>query len=241
MGSPIGAGHLLEVFVNGTAGSSGPNFTITDGSGGGNTWHYVPVGNGIELYYCYNCAGGSYGVTATDNNSGSPINYNFDLLEWSGVLATSNPLDQYIGAISVVGSGSISAGSVTTTANGELISVHCYTTGSGAPTVGTGMTSAATYNGVSLDEYQVQTTAGAINANANFPGFGYQTLIVATYFAASGGGGGKSDVIPMIGGGRRPSNSTYIKMREDERGARETLRRQRDRWRGGPSPNFAAR
>lgn len=39
-------------------------------------------------------------------------------------------------------------------------------------------------------------------------------VLAATAIRAAVVGGAKSDIVPMIGGGRRPSNSTYLKLRE---------------------------
>lgn len=195
--NPIGAGHLLEIIVQGSGTGTPPNFTVTDSSGSGQIWHFA-VGTsatgtfpGAEKYYCYSCASGSYSITVTNNSSGSPVNFECDALEWSGILATSNPLDQ-VDHFESAGSGTVSGNPVTTTANGELISATVFSTAdtSGFPQVGTGFTSA--YLGSEfrqLEEYMIQATAGSVTASGVIQ-FSYYAVVTTTYFAAGGGGGG---------------------------------------------------
>jgi len=164
LGSAIGAGHLLEVCLSNANGGpltltwSGDSGTFTSDitnyqySNGGNTFMF-------SCYHVLSTGGGGTTISCTD--SGSSLFFPaITVDEWS---FTGGPItvDQ-TDAGNKATSGAPASNSVTTTANGDLIVGYAsYNGGVGA---GSGFTAGGNSVFPSLQEYQVQTTAGAITA-----------------------------------------------------------------------------
>ncbi len=115
------AGNFIAVVVRG--GASGETFAVSDSNG--NTYRQavqlnvtvdVPSGDTLAIFYAENIRAGANSITVTDGNSASTLRV--AILEYSGV-ATSNSLDGGSAAQGV--SASPSSGSVSTTANGDLL------------------------------------------------------------------------------------------------------------------------
>jgi hypothetical protein len=166
------AGNWLAVAIR--AGRPGQVFTVTDTRG--NTYRralqYDETLDAVTLglYYAENIASGPNTVTVTDTLTGGTLR--FAIFEYSGV-ATSNSLDGTV-VISEGLSGSVSSGSVTTTANGDLILGVMSTADEATYTAGSGFTlqervpAAPGAKLAVLD--RLQATAGPIAATATISG-----------------------------------------------------------------------
>lgn len=166
----VTTGDLLVACIGGDA--TGGNYpppaptTVSDNVNGAwsNAAPWSSVNNSgatdeIGIWYHANSASGN--VTLTASWSSAIINFpGIAITAFKGA-ATSNLLDQS----AAVASGSTanpSGNSITTTSNGELI-YSCAVTASSAATAGSGFTGLDTgTNSGMFDEYEIQTTAGAI-------------------------------------------------------------------------------
>src|SRR5882757_5125915 len=190
------AGNFL--IVSGTIARPAGTLSISDTAGN----NYIPVTTPVTdtkqdttsyLWYVPSCKGGVNTVTLTPAVPGA---LEIHVSEWSGV-STTYPLDTFASA---AGTGAnASSGSVTTTANGELI--YGYTFLINTATAGSGFAGMTLVNG-DLDEYQIQATAGSVAATytqqsgtwfarvATFrPSTITQGVISGTISPAIGGGG----------------------------------------------------
>jgi uncharacterized repeat protein (TIGR01451 family) len=148
------------LIVTGSAARPARTLSVSDTLG--NT--YVPaigpvtdVAQDVTIYIWYVpiCKGGANTVTITPSNTAA---LEIHVSEWSGI-APSSPVDQIVSA---TGTGtSVSSGSRTTTASGELIFGYGWVLNTA--TAGPGFMPISLVNG-DLDEYQIQTTAGSVAA-----------------------------------------------------------------------------
>jgi Domain of unknown function (DUF1929)/Bacterial Ig domain/Glyoxal oxidase N-terminus/Carboxypeptidase regulatory-like domain/SdrD B-like domain/Kelch motif len=186
------------IIVSGTIARPSGTLSISDTAG--NT--YLPVAAPVTdsnqnvtsyLWYVPSCKGGANTVKLTPAVAGA---LEIHVSEWTGI-STTYPVDVFASA---AGSGTAaSSGSVTTTSNGELIYGYTFIANTASP--GSGFTGMTLVNG-DLDEYQVQSAAGATAATftqqsgtwmarvATFrPSSATQGVISGTISPASGGAG----------------------------------------------------
>ena len=226
------AGSTLIFIAGNNAGT-----TLSSASDGTNAFTLLQENvGGLSLFARVNVAAGSYTVTASPgaNNPSSC------LLEISGVSAS--PLE----GSALVNQGAPGTGANAITAGppagvfalpGALeigITNDNSYGGDGPASAGTGYTLFGSVPGNQPQPFfsieslllssggsaAVTFTAGGLGVE------GYTTALVILDPATSAA----SDIIPMIGGGRRPSNSTYTKMRNGK-AAQIYLRQQRDQYR----------
>lgn len=131
------AGNLMILFAK--INSGGPVYpSITDTKG--NTWNFLgsAVDNGnipTSMFYAYNIKGGSNTITAT---YGTVEIFNLVALEFTGIPASYNPIDQYAVAQWAITSGP----TITTVDNNTLVVGGVIIGGSASsPTPGSGWTS----------------------------------------------------------------------------------------------------
>src|SRR3989441_93014 len=152
-----------------------------------NTWNSTTDVNNsgkvrIQCYYAMNAASGT--TTVTFNFSAS-VSWEIAIHEYSGV-ATTSALDQQNGATG--NSSSPSSGSVTPTADGELIfGWTANSFGVNSYTAGTGFTQRQSDLAFYASEDQVQGTAGAISATWAQGGSSAQWAAKVRAFKAAGG------------------------------------------------------
>lgn len=121
--SAVTSGNLVVVaIVAGT--QSAPGTNITDNKG--NTYRkLVSQGIGfawVEFYYAYNVVGGSsFAITVSNPNVWGITGY---AREYSGILSTANPLDQY--AVASGGSANFSVGPTGTTTNANDLIIAAF-------------------------------------------------------------------------------------------------------------------
>ena len=178
-----------------TFGNTNPIITATDSAGNSYTeaiqTYDAAHRQGSAIFYSTNITGGSSHTVTISFNSG--VSYlALGIHEYNGV-ANSSPLDVATG---ITGSGtSLSSGSVTTTANGDLIfglAVEDAVGSGDAFTAGSGFTKrvdlgdAAAY----ADEDEVQSTAGAIASNWTLAPAGLDWIADVAAFKASTGPAG---------------------------------------------------
>ena len=179
------------VAVSIRAGAANEIFTVTDTNG--NTYRkaiqftQTVDGDTIGIFYAENIAGGANTVTVSDT---AVATLRFAILEYSGV-ATSGSLD--VVAAAQGSNASPNSGSVTTTANGDLLlgtimtaDPETYTAGIGDPIE----ESVPAEPGTKLiTEDQVQATAGAAAASATLGGADAWAAGIAAFKVAGSGGG----------------------------------------------------
>jgi hypothetical protein len=183
------AGNWLAVAIR--AGRTGQVFTVTDTRG--NTYRRaVQFDETLDsvtlgLYYAENIASGPNTVTVSDTQGGGTLR--FAIVEYSGV-ATSNSLDGTT-AIAEGVAASASSGTVTTTANGDLILGVMSTSDEATYTAGSGFTVQERVPAVPNTKLAVldqqQAAAGPIAATATIVGGGAWTAAVAAFRAAATG------------------------------------------------------
>jgi hypothetical protein len=123
LNKPAGTGNLLVFFINSPGGASSP--TVTDNAG--NIWTNASVAGCVtttlstqrkhQLFYSLNTAGGTQDITIAF--SSAQFDINFGVAEFYNV-ATSNAVDGSVCAVQKRGP-SVSSGSLTTAADGDLI------------------------------------------------------------------------------------------------------------------------
>ena len=196
------AGNHLR--LNSRASSNAQVITAVSG-GTGNTWQSVtekPTDGGSdniqEMWYCENCASGTYTVTVT-YTSGSATNIEVFIDEFSGT-ATSSSLDQHTSGDVALGSSPVSTGTsgATTSANENIYTVAMTINGSNArplTTPPTGYT--ADFSGpVNTNATQFcsahknVTSTGTQTASWPWTGGGANATAILATFKDSGGGGG---------------------------------------------------
>lgn len=214
LGAAVGNGNCLIVTVIG-----GTSVTVTDNKS--NTYTLAQSTNNSSLgvscntYICSNITNGPTTITVNESASNS-MTVIVDEIHNSAGAISSSPLDVAGGAAqSNINSGSnvISSGSITTTANGDLIygvTMSYETVTQVAPTAGTGFTqifsNASIGGGLPVgigSEFKTQSSAGSATATfslASSNGF-YPTTNVISLEAPSGGGGGyvPYDPWPQLG------------------------------------------
>lgn len=104
--------------------------------------------------------------------------------EWSSV--TANGTDGFNSNFTSSSSGAFSSGSITTTANGELVIGGIMVSG-GAWTVGSGFTLLTNSGNGDFTEYQTQTSSGAINPSFGNASSGLTVVGATGAFKKSGG------------------------------------------------------
>jgi galactose oxidase-like protein/PKD domain-containing protein len=163
-------GNWIGVAVR--SGKSGQTFTVSDSRG--NAYHPAvqfnqtldsPLGETLALFYAENIAGGANTITISQSASAT---LRFAIVEYSGV-ATTSSLDVTAAA---QGSGtSLSSGSATSTANGDLILGLVATADGVTYTAGTGFAIEervpAAPNTKLIVEDTVQAAAGPISVSAS--------------------------------------------------------------------------
>jgi hypothetical protein len=182
------AGNWIGVAIR--AGAQGETFAITDSNG--NTYHQAvqtsQTGDGdtVAIYYAENIAGGPNTVTVTDSISNT---LRFAILEYSGV-ATSGSLD--VAAAAQGQSGSPDSGSVTTTANGDLLLGTIMTGEPETFSAGSGYkieesVPAEPYSKL-IAEDQIQEAAGGSSASALIGANDNWAALLAAFKPAASGG-----------------------------------------------------
>jgi hypothetical protein len=182
------------------AGTANEIFTVTDTNG--NTYrkaiqfNLTVSGGTIGIFYAENIAGGANTVTVSDT---ALATLRFAILEYSGV-ATSGSLDGV--AVTQGNSASPNSGSVTTTANGDLLLGSIMTANAETYTAGIGYRieeSVPAEPGTKLiTEDQVQAAAGAAAASATLRVAGTWAAGIAA-FKVTGSGGGTAPTITSAG------------------------------------------
>ena len=166
--------------------------SVTDSQG--NTFVEVgsqltsPGGARSRVYYAQNIKGGA--DTVTVKLAGKTTSFEVYLTEYKGV-NTTGPIDAQAGATG--GSGSVSSGSVTTTAAGEMIYAYCV--GDSACTVGSGFTPRSTLRS-NLIEDKPAASAGSYAATAS-ANAGWTMQLVALKPASSGQQPALSTLLPV--------------------------------------------
>lgn len=164
--SAIGAGDLLYICLNNYGGLGSPVWSgdsgrfvkdITDYS-----WDNTGNTNQFSCVYVLSAGGGSTTITATIGLFWGAITVD----EWS-VSGGSAVKDVSDSGGSGLGSP-FSSNSITTTVNGDL--VIGFFVAANSVSAGTGWSTGATSAFPSMQEYQIQTAAGAIAASANGDG-----------------------------------------------------------------------
>lgn len=139
--------------------------TVTDSKS--NTWSSsltaVSGGNLIQIFYLYSPTVGS-GHTFTFTTSGGPTTPSIAVAAFSGTLS---PFDQQMGATQTGAISTFQAGSITPTANNELIIAQASNYSTSTVSINDGFTITDSvsplYNTGNTLAYLVQTTAAAIN------------------------------------------------------------------------------
>jgi hypothetical protein len=182
------ASNCIAVSIR--AGSPNETFTVTDTNG--NTYQKAiqftenADTDTVGLFYAENIAGGANTVTVSDTALDT---LRFAILEYSGV-ATSGSLDGV--AVTQGNSASPNSGSVTTTANGDLLLGAIMTAGAETYTAGIGYRteeSVPAEPGTKLiTEDRVQATAGAAAASATLGMANPWAAAIAAFKVAGSGG-----------------------------------------------------
>lgn len=192
----------------------------------------------VQCWYANNITASS-AVTVTIN-AGSTFGVTWALgFEVSGQ-NTVSPIDTS-GNVAAIGSASSLSVNLTTTASNTMVVASLSTSffaSSWTPGAGYTTLRATSAGSPSGAFYQLLSSAGLQSPSASIGG-GPDAMLLPAFAIAGTGPTSHSDVVPMIGGGRNPRNSTYLKMRQaealrarlrgDEQGAREFLRRQQAR------------
>jgi len=212
-GSNNAAGNFIAVVIQG--GQPGEGFTVTDSQG--NTYQQAiqmnedTAGETIAIYYATNIAGGANTVDVYQTILGS---FRFAILEYSGV-AKTNALD--VAAAEQGASAFPNSGSVTTTANGDLLLGGILTAGGQSYTAGTGYTIEqnvpASPNTNVIAEDQTQATAGASSAGASLGVADFWAAVSVAFKPAAGGSNtaaGGSGTSPSGGQGQLSANTLTL-------------------------------
>ena len=178
------AGNWIGVMIR--AGAQGEMFTVTDSNG--NTYHQAiqtsQTGDGdtVAIYYAENIGGGANTIQVSDTDSAT---LRFAILEYSGVV-TSGSLD--VAAAAQGNSAFPNSGSVTTTANGDLLLGAIMTADAETFTAGSGYrieeSVPAEPNTKLIAEDQTQATAGASSASASLGAADFWAAGLAAFKAA---------------------------------------------------------
>jgi len=178
-------GNLIVVHLD-WSGQSRSISTVTDNKGNSYTRINGPTNwDGTnyraELWYSYNITGGVGAITVTATLSGAPISFSqIYISEYSGIINTSDPLDQ--NSVAIGNTAAVSSGSKTTTMTNELI-YGASIGASGTINVGAGFTFRSTANQNIIEDKNV-TTTGSYNSAFTCAG-GNWVAQMATFIAAS--------------------------------------------------------
>ena len=168
-----------------------PNETITVKDSKGNTYrnatqiNQTADGDTLAIFYAENIAAGANTVTISVSSADT---LRFAILEFSGV-ATSGSVDQ---AIASQGSNaSPNSGSITTTANGDLLLGAILTADGETFTAGSGFqileSVPAAPNTKLIAEYQIQGMSGSTSASATLSSADPWSAAIAAFKAGTGG------------------------------------------------------
>ena len=190
----VSAGNLLVATVTfGHSSNAMPVVSVADNipsQNGGAGWTQAGSSQwdtsncqGVAVFYKYNTAAssGTRTVTATfGTNTGAYVG--IQLQEFSGVQASSDPLDQVTGVLAASSTTPVT-GSITPTTANQL--VFC---GVAATSTSPTMSAAGLYTQIQADpnhlfasEYQVQTTATAVTGAINFSVASVSAMVAATF------------------------------------------------------------
>jgi hypothetical protein len=202
-------------FIVVAASASANTGTVTDSNG--NTWtaltQYGPSGHGagMRLFYCYNPTVSS---AQTFTFSDTTIDYpTIAVAAWSG--AAASPFDAQNGSTAASGAGTYETGSITPSANGELLISAIGESSTSPDTIDSSFTVIEHQNhlgdgslagfGISLG-YLVQATAASVNPSWTVrPQQGAaESLTVASFKAVPGGG------VQLISGGTAAMGTAAI-------------------------------
>ena len=173
--------------------------TVTVSNSGGDYWQYLTIatgdGNGnVQLAYAWQhtSSGGalvnSTSETFTLNLGGSYTAYGFFCATFSGTLTTASPFDVQNATVGIGNTyPTIQPGSITPTANGDLI-ITVASQGSGSVTsvsVNSGFALLTSSTAAPGYAYLVQTTAAAINPTWTLSGGFHLTSAIAAFKAGT--------------------------------------------------------
>src|SRR6266404_5869264 len=198
--SPNTAGNWIAVAIR--AGSSSSQvFAVSDSNA--NTYRrafqlgITASAFTFAIFYAENIKGGANTVSISDTVSGP---FRFAILEYSGV-ATSNSLD--VTAVTQGNSTSPNSGSLSPTANGDLLLGAIVTQNPAAFTAGSGYTieefAPAEPNTKLIAEDQIQATAGLASAGALLAASDNWGAGLAAFKAAVGAAGSPSNITATAG------------------------------------------
>lgn len=201
--SPIDTTGATLLVVAVACGSTGPS-TITD-SKGNQYLCMAPVAynsgpNFVELYYCNNpIVGTGHTFTATSSPLGRAFP-SIGALAFSGVAESAADVFSWADAASV---SSVQPGSVTPSANGELIITAAHgwlATGLSVDSGFTAFTAGSTANNYALGlAYLIQTTAAPIDPTWTLSASETYPIASIIAFKPSASGGGSGGVSPWEG------------------------------------------
>jgi len=193
------AGNLIVVAMR--AGRSGEVFTVTDSNG--NSYRQaaqmdvtvdVPAGDTLAIFYAENIKNGPNTVTVADSLSGATLR--FAILEYSGIVP-ANSLDGMMTAQGT--SNSPSSGSITTTANGDLLVGIIMSAEGMTFSAGTGYTLRDQVPGSPdtklITEDRIQALAGSASATAALSSSNAWGAAIAAFRASAGSSPPVSDLI----------------------------------------------
>lgn len=177
--------------------------TATVSDSNGNTWHHLTTiddsaNSGIEqvIWYAYDHGGSALVVGPAHTFSVNGTSYpGINVQTFSGTQTSSDPFDVQNGNKSTPTS-TIQPGSITPSANGELVftGIETFVANTLTYTIDSGFSSPQTlfYNGNLYigTSYLVQSTAAAVNPTWTDTNTASHVTTIASFKASSGGGGG---------------------------------------------------
>lgn len=204
------AGNMLVYACK--QGSATAPILITDDKN--NSWYSFTISDGVngnlfKFGYAPNVAGGTRKVTATFSSS---LDFNVCALYELTNIATANPVD--VSETAQIANGTVAAGSMTTTVNGDLIlqQAWCNSCGNATNTytwAANGSFKLDNDNGFDVNamQWEVQSTAGAVNPTLTLtaPGGGSISNVPTFAVAFKGASSGSSrtgmyvDAIKILG------------------------------------------
>jgi hypothetical protein len=168
----------------------------------------TPGGALSRVYYAKNIKGGADTVTVTLSASSSYLE--LYLSEYSGI-NTTNPIDTEVGASG--NAGTVSSGSVATTATGDIIYGYCVADWS--CNVGSGFNARSTLDGNLMED---ETAGGAGNYAATGTSDGGWTMQMVALSPASASAGG-----PAPGASLSPASLTFASQTVGASGSAQTV------------------
>ena len=182
--APSTAGNLIVVHLD-WDGQTRSIFSVIDNKGniyrkinGPTNWDGTNYRS--ELWYAYDITGGGGNITLIAVLTGAPTSFSqMYISEYSGIISTTDPLDQ--NSVATGNSGTVSSGSKNTTWSKELI-YGASIGASGALTTGAGFTNRSIANQNIIEDKNV-TATGSYNAAFTSAG-GNWIAQMATFYAA---------------------------------------------------------